>query len=475
MTETETRQATPPGPQGRRLVGNTYDYDKDRIGFIKRSLAEYGDVFSFSAATVFVHDPDLVHDLFNRTNTDFVAESAIFIDGLEADRLERDFGLWMGSRKVGFQAMTRAVVRAHGSRLSRDFDAAVDATGGEPFDLIPMLQDLSSNTVADFLFGPGAGEVVSAATDRSRLSLKYMASNLSVPKWLPLPSVRRAVRAENRVFSGIATRVDARTAHRHAEPEDMTDLLLADTHQGLTRESIIKVLATSMLASLGAPGTALAWLVVEMNRNEEILARLRAEAAEVLARHGTLEDDSPMTYTKAFVKEVLRLNPPTWLMGRRAKRDAPLGPWTIRKGQEIMFSPLLLHRDARWWDDPDELRPERWMAPMPATARRSYIPFGSGPRVCLGLHLALYQLTMAVARLAAFYDVRLELVEPQKELGALLLPGRLRATITRIGRPVHTDGGRASTAAATAAPVASSAATTTAGAAAARNPGQPAT
>jgi hypothetical protein len=74
--------ASSPGPKGRRLVGNSYDYDYDydRIGFLRRNLAEYGDVFSFSASTVFVNDPALVHEIFNRTNTDFIAEVSIVAD-----------------------------------------------------------------------------------------------------------------------------------------------------------------------------------------------------------------------------------------------------------------------------------------------------------------------------------------------------------------------------------------------------------
>lgn len=122
----KTRFASPPGPKGRRLVGNSYDYDRDRIGFLKRSLAEYGDVFTFSESTIFVNNPVLVQDLFNRTNTDFIAEWAIFADGQDSARLDQSVDVWMKSRKIGFPAMSRAVIRAHGARLARDFDVAIE-------------------------------------------------------------------------------------------------------------------------------------------------------------------------------------------------------------------------------------------------------------------------------------------------------------------------------------------------------------
>lgn len=435
--------ASPPGPKGRRLVGNSYDYDRDRIGFLRRNLAEYGDVFSFSASTVFVNDPALVHEIFNRTNTDFIAEVSILADGEDMARLERNMDAWMSSRKIGFQAMTKSVILAHGARLAEDFDRALEAAGTASYDVMPVMRTLASHTVADFLFGPGAEDVVAAAGLRSDLVLKYMASNFSIPKWLPLPRVRRAVRAEDEVHATIEAHIDERTARPHAQPQDMLDLLLADADSGLTKENLVALLAASMLASFGSPSAALSWVIAEMTRHPEEHEKLRTEARTVLAEHGALNDDGPLTYTKAFVKEVLRLHPPTWLMGRRARYDTQLGDWTIRKGQELMFSPYLLQRDPRWWAEPDELRPDRWLGTVPPESRRAYVPFGSGPRVCLGLHLSLYQLAMAAARLAGLYRIEAESTEYPGMPGAMLVPGSLRARITRLEEPAPAQAGNA--------------------------------
>lgn len=266
---------------------------------------------------------------------------------------------------------------------------------------MPVMRSLAGRTVADFLFGPGAEDVVAAAGLRSALVHPYIASNFSVPKWLPLPNIRRAVRAEERTHDLIGSRIDQRKAHQHTEPQDMLDLLLADPESGLSRVDMIRLLASSMHASFGSPGTAFSWMIVAMTRNPEVHEKLTAEARQVLAERGGLEDDGPLQYTRAFVKEVLRLYPPAWLGGRKARYDTPLGDWTIRRGQEVKFSPYLLQRDPRWWTDPGELRPERWLGKLPAASHRAYIPFGSGPRVCIGLHLSLYQLAIVAARLAA--------------------------------------------------------------------------
>jgi cytochrome P450 len=432
----KTRIPAPPGPPGRRLVGNSYDYDRDRIGFLTANRERYGDVFSFSANTVFVSDPGLIHDVLNRTNEDFVAEATVFAAAADDKaRLERDADGWMRSRKIGFRGLTLAVTRAHGARIAAAFELAIESTGGRECDVVALLRDFTGRMVADFLFGPRSEDVVAATDEYFALVLNYLASNLTIPQWLPLPRVRRTVRAGRRVRAAISAHVDDRCAHPHAEPQDMLDLLLADPGNGLNRHDIVTLLASGMFASFGSPGAAMSWLILEMSRDADVHAKLRTEARRALAEHGTLEDDAPLQYTKAFVREVLRLHPPTWLMGRQVRRDTTLGEWKLRAGQEIMFSPYLLQRDPRWWAEPDTLRPERWLEPATAESRRAYIPFGSGPRVCIGLHLSLYQLATSVARLAAFYRIDAVATEAEGGLGAMLVPRGLRARIIRIEEP----------------------------------------
>jgi cytochrome P450 len=92
---------------------------------------------------------------------------------------------------------------------------------------------------------------------------------------------------------------------------------------------------------------------LELARHPEIYQRVRGEAGALLADTGTVLDDSRLPYCTAFVKETLRLYPPTWLMGRRVHRPYTLGGWTLRPGQQVRFGPYLTHRDPRWWPDPD--------------------------------------------------------------------------------------------------------------------------
>ncbi|HEX2416499.1 MAG TPA: cytochrome P450, partial [Micromonosporaceae bacterium] len=295
------RTDQPPGPRGRWLVGNSYDYDRDRIGFLRRNQARYGDVFSFSPSTVVVCDPSLIHEIFNRSNEIFLAEAQVLASRREMIRAEANVENWMRSRRLGWQGMTRGVVRAHGRRVVTAFDAALSGTGGEFFDVMALMRVYSGRLVADLLFGTGADDVVAAADHRSTLALPFMNTNLTIPKWLPTPGVRRAVRAEDAVEAAIENHVRQRRANPHDESEDLLDLLLAEDDPPLEDAHIVQLLESTMLASLGSPGAVLAWVVLELARHPDIRERVREEAIELLSETGSVTDDNRLPYSKAFI------------------------------------------------------------------------------------------------------------------------------------------------------------------------------
>ncbi len=423
----------PPGPKGRRLVGNGYDYDADRIGFLRRCQAEYGDVFSFSGSTIVIFDPELVHEVLDKSNDVFIAEVPLFASAKESARLEQGIDGWMRSRKVAWPAMTRSVTRAHGERIIGMLDAALRSTAGQEFDVMLLMRRLGAKVVADFLFGPGAEDTIEVAEVRSELAVRFMNMNLTIPQWLPLPSVRRALRAEDRVIEAISDRVRDRRANPHAEPSDMLDLVLDDSTTPLRDTEIIDILEASILASFGSPGSASSWLIRELAVNERVRERLRDEALAELGTTGTLADDSKLPYSKAVVKEILRMYPPVWLMGRNVKRPCTLGGWDLTPGQSVMFSPYLIHRDPRWWTDPEQFQPERWLQRATPERRRAYLPFGSGPRICLGLQLGMYQLAVTASHLAANYLIESPSAEQAgPDPYAILLPAGLRARVIPI-------------------------------------------
>jgi cytochrome P450 len=128
---------------------------------------------------------------------------------------------------------------------------------------------------------------------------------------------------------------------------------------------------------------------------------MRAEVDEVLgARPAALSDIARLTYTDAVMRETLRLYPPAYALGREVVTPFELGGYRLPKGAQIMISQYSMHRDPRYFEDPERFMPERWLTPKdPPLPRFAYFPFGGGPRVCIGNHFAMMELVLVLASL----------------------------------------------------------------------------
>jgi cytochrome P450 len=153
--------------------------------------------------------------------------------------------------------------------------------------------------------------------------------------------------------------------------------------------------------------------------NPEAEARLFAEVDAVLGGRPPAASDVPrLRYTEWVVRESMRLYPPAWAIGREAVDDSlEVGGYPVRKGTQFLIAQWVLHRDPRWFDDPEAFRPERWDGDLlKRLPKGAYIPFGDGPRVCIGNHFAMMEAVLLLAtlaqthRLSAVPGVPLELV-----------------------------------------------------------------
>ena len=116
--------------------------------------------------------------------------------------------------------------------------------------------------------------------------------------------------------------------------------------------------------------------------------------------HRRSSDLPDLPYTQAVISESIRLRPPAWAMGRTAVAGHRAHGYPIAEGSTVVVSPWLLHHDPRWWPDPEAFRPERWLADDPERPRYAFIPFGGGPRVCIGEPFARLEAAMLLATIA---------------------------------------------------------------------------
>ncbi|MFT7839811.1 cytochrome P450 [Saccharothrix sp. BKS2] len=428
MTSTRAR---PPGPAGRWLVGNTIDYDRDRMGFLRRCHDEYGDVFSFDERTIVVRDPDLVHELFARTNDDFSSASSAVATRFDARRDSDDAQTWMSARRSGWHGLNRAAATAHTGRLRALFERTLDESGGRRVDVLALMKSFSGRAAADFCLGADADGVPRVVAENAEAIEPLSGSSQLFPEWFPSRKVKRFVRARDATLDTITARIRRRlSAGPSGEPRDLLDVLLAARAPRLDELRVQRLIRGLLLAAYGVPAASLTWLVRTLVVRPDLWARVAAESA---AWDGAGEPPpTALPHTEAVVREVLRLWPPTWLMGRTAVRPTTLGEWELGPEDQVMFSPYLLHRDPRWWPAADVLDPDRWLDPRRTPRKHSYVPFGAGPRVCVGTQLGMVQLTLAAFWLTRHHRVSApDADRSTPEFHNLLVPKGFEAVFTR--------------------------------------------
>jgi cytochrome P450 len=228
---------------------------------------------------------------------------------------------------------------------------------------------------------------------------------------LPLPANRRFRQAAQRLDEFIYQMI----AKRHARPADQPDLLSVlvrmskQSPRKMTDRKIRDQIITFFLAGHETIASALMWTWYLLAANPLVAKKLRSELDKVLnGRLPQVSDLENLSYARMVFAESMRLYPPVWIIGRHALRDVNLNGYVIPKGSYVHVSPFLIHRDPRYFPDPERFDPERWTSQaIAARPRFSYFPFGGGGSQCIGEGMAWTQALLTIATLASRWRMRL--------------------------------------------------------------------
>jgi cytochrome P450 len=205
-------------------------------------------------------------------------------------------------------------------------------------------------------------------------------------------------------------------------------LLRAQDDDGsrMTDEQLRDEALTLFLAGHETTAVALSWTWWLLAQHPEVEKKLHAELNSILAgRNPTIEDLPALRYTERIVTESMRLYPPAWGMARLALEDVEVAGYPLEKGWGVSFAQWIVHRDPRWYESPEEFRPERWEGDLAKRIPRyAYFPFGGGSRQCIGNSFAMMETTLVLATIAQRFRFKLVPEHPVVPIASITLRPR---------------------------------------------------
>lgn len=387
-------------------------------------MAQLGDVTEISVAgrrlVVLNHPADVQRVL--------VTEQRNFVKGPALERTKPLLGeglltnegeSHLRQRRLAQPAFHRERIAGYGSVMAAYADRAQAGWhDGDTLDIHAAMMRLTLAIVTKTLFDEdveGNSGVVGEAIDLSLRMFNYTLVPLGVVmEHLPIPWVRRLHRARRQMDAYIATLI-AERRRGGADRGDLLSMLVAaqDDGHGMSDRQLRDELVTVLMAGHETTAVGLSWTWYLLSQHPEVEEKLHQELHDVLgegtggssaSRAPTVGDLPRLSYTRSVFAESMRLYPPAWVIERRALGPFEAGGYTIPAESLVLVSQYNIHRDPRWWPEPERFNPDRWsVEPSP---KFSYFPFGAGTRICIGEQFAWMEGVLVLATLARRWRMR---------------------------------------------------------------------
>lgn len=417
-----------PGPKS-GIFGfkNVVEFQKDPIQFLTRLSEDYGDIVHFKFGPQYdvyllVH-PEYVRELLVKRWQDTikwekmaaptrkVAPSALPI--IEGDE-------WKIHRKLVAPAFHTQRIKEYAELMVRHTTELINGwEDGGVYKMHEQMVTVTMGIIGEILFDiEDIEEDAPKLTEALRVLLDMFmlesTAPMPVPDWVPTPRNLRENEAGRIMQDYLMNIIQERRESGEDCGDVLSALLFAVDEEGggkLSNEEVRDELYGLFVAGHDTTTIMLMWALYVLATNPDLQEQLYQEVNSVIQdKAPTLEELDTMTLTDRILQETMRMYPSAWSMFlRTAINDVQIGDHTIPKGGAIWVSPYVLHHDKRWWDNPDQFDPARfegeWRKKVPNYA---FMPFGGGPRVCVGSHLAEMEAEVILATIVKNFVVELE-------------------------------------------------------------------
>jgi cytochrome P450 len=418
--------ATAPGPMGPDMLKAFAVIRRNPLEYLHQSWKRYGDVVQFPIPrppSYLVNDLEGVRRIlvsnarnYGKSTIQYRSLSLVTGEGL----LVADTEPWRRQRRMvqpAFHHQTLDGLVAHVDvavqRIFRQWEMAPGVrTTGALVDIDAAMMHGALEVVGHALFGTDlsadAETLATATLDALEVVVARARVPITPPAWVPTPANRRLTSAVRRLDAAVDSMVgERRTAGGDGPAQDMLDLLMTTRDEAgdhLSTGEIRDQVVTFIVAGHETAASALTWAWALLAAHPLVQERLREESDRVLGgRAAAFADYANLPVARAVLDETLRLYPPAWLITRKSAEADEVAGHDIPAGALLILSPWLMHRHPAVWADPDSFQPERF---LDGTAdRNAFIPFGAGPRMCIGRDFAYVEATLILAAISSRFSV----------------------------------------------------------------------
>jgi cytochrome P450 len=414
-----------PRPRFRDDVLSGLAMRQDQVGFLRRMIADYGDIFSvrvFGMKMIVLNHPDYFEHVLVRNHENYNKDTYLYrvIEPILRGGLIGNVGgePWRHQRRTMQPAFHRPQVAGFLENMTDETGLMLrrwEKQYGPPdtVNASTELGQLAMRIVFRSLFGhkidARANAIEALFLEANEIVGRFFRFPV-IPLTWPTPSRRRLAEIISTMDGFVADVVHERerTGEVH---DDLLDALLHAvddvTGTGLTNEQLHREVLNLIIGGYETTSNSVAWLMYMVGKHLDVQEQLHAEVDAVLGgRVPAFEDLPKLKYTRRVVDETLRLYTPAWQTQRSSIEADVIDGYRIPPKSNIYLNFLMLHHSPEFWPEPAVFDPDRFLpAEIAKRPRAAYTPFGSGPRNCIGKHFALTELTTILAMIMQEYRV----------------------------------------------------------------------